>query len=216
MGVLVNGHKPSVRHYPIERDAALRRLIQGERYKDAFIAMLWPETMENPTGPKPKLPAVSRTGYVYDNGKLRLGGGEAVEAALRDTIALLKANGVERVHLVMTIPTSDAEVPQEATALSVFHGLSEAAINARLGRTMHWYHERNDRVAAMLKSVAGAFDGIDIIDPTDALCPDGQRCRVVQGGHSLYSDGGHLSVSGANLLKPMMENAIKNYCHTHP
>jgi len=46
-----------------------------------------------------------------------------------------------------------------------------------------------------------------IIDPTDVLCTDSE-CTVARGGTEYYTDGNHLSIDGAALLKPQFYEAL--------
>lgn len=74
--------------------------------------------------------------------------------------------------------------------------------------------ERIERVDAVvnkeLKAWANSQINVYFIDPNDALC-DQKTCMAIRGGSPVYSDGDHLSVTGAAIVAPYIEAELNKY-----
>ncbi len=71
--------------------------------------------------------------------------------------------------------------------------------------SLDYYFDRN-HVIAEEKMYLENLPNVDILDPADIVCPNGQ-CKTVWGDQSLYSDEYHLSPFGSRLLA----NEIKSH-----
>jgi hypothetical protein len=48
-----------------------------------------------------------------------------------------------------------------------------------------------------------------LLDPADLFLSSKGLYRVAAGGRSLYNDGGHISVHGAQLLRPLLMSVFE-------
>ena len=120
---------------------------------------------------------------------------EAMEAALRETVARLRAAGIATVA-VLTVPTHDGDVPERA-ARARLRGGEDAG-------TPESAHAAAAAAADALVAGAGAEA---LVRPAEALCRGGV-CRTVAEGAVLYGDASHLSPEGARRLTPALAEAL--------
>jgi lysophospholipase L1-like esterase len=69
------------------------------------------------------------------------------------------------------------------------------------------FDERNRRTIELLEALATKH-GAGILYPHERLCTD-EVCRVISDGRPLYFDTDHLTITGAQMLRPMLEPAFK-------
>ena len=72
--------------------------------------------------------------------------------------------------------------------------------------SLKYFYDRN-HVVEEEKLALEDLQNVDILDPTDVICPGGQ-CRTVLGGDSIYTDQYHLSPYGSRLLANEFESHI--------
>lgn len=68
------------------------------------------------------------------------------------------------------------------------------------------YLSRQRRVLADFRSLSARYD-VRLVYLYQALCGGG-TCQVINNGEPLYSDSNHLTVAGANLVRPLLEDAF--------
>ncbi len=131
---------------------------------------------------------------------------EVLYFGLKETISLLRKNGVETIYLVGPAPQAAGYVPASANKLSGLFGLSTDRINGILGESAAAYQERTKEITALLKKLTGEFPHVYFLDPTPYLLnPQKTAYDVVRGKTALYWDDDHFSEEGALLLTPLFE-----------
>lgn len=74
---------------------------------------------------------------------------------------------------------------------------------------MAQYQQRHEFVLTLMEQ-AKQQCGIQLLDPTPYLCPDGKNCMGSQAGTSFYADDNHLNGHGAKLLEPLFKPLFKH------
>ena len=126
-------------------------------------------------------------------------GEAAFRRALEATVAALAAAG-KKVVVVGPVPEVGLAVPAV---------LAQAAWRGRdvdIGPTPAGFAARNRIVLSVLADLE-ARGLARIVRPDAALCA-GTRCRVEDGGQSLYADDNHLTLHGAALVGPLLGAAL--------
>lgn len=118
-------------------------------------------------------------------------GEAAVRAGLERTVDRLIAAG-KQVVLMRGTPEFPLDVPE---ALGLRHHLGMEPVTLPLVEVKR----RNLRADAILDEVAARHDAVRVVSFRDLLCDD-ERCETLVGGRSLYRDGHHLSLHGAEVL----------------
>ncbi len=122
-----------------------------------------------------------------------------LDTLLRTTLAELQRRDV-RIVIVASVPEVAYNVP--ATLGRTRRTGKALEISPRAADFM----TRQTRAFAILRRAASDF-GATLVFPHERLC-DATSCAVARDGHSLYTDDTHLSVHGAEQLKPLIERAL--------
>ncbi|SKA92288.1 Peptidoglycan/LPS O-acetylase OafA/YrhL, contains acyltransferase and SGNH-hydrolase domains [Prosthecobacter debontii] len=123
------------------------------------------------------------------------------ENALVQTVQRLKEAGPQ-VWVVLDVPTQPYDVPK-ALALGGLWPSDAVAMST----SMEEYHVANKVMQSLIPRLKTA--GAHVVEPMELLTGAKGRSRVEHGGHSLYIDSHHLSVTGALFLKPLFEPLFK-------
>jgi len=71
------------------------------------------------------------------------------------------------------------------------------------------YLAEEQRIDSAILEATRGLESVQILHPMDVLCSSG-ACRLAQNGEPLYWDLSHLSVTGAKLLTPMLNESVKD------
>ena len=114
---------------------------------------------------------------------------ESVQSWTEGLRAILGSNLFRSIPILLLqeVPSSDFR------RVSLFRKTAQRSIVS-----LKYFYDRN-HVIAEEKLYLENSQNVDILDPTDIICPDGQ-CRTVLGDQSIYSDQYHLSPFGSRLL----------------
>ncbi len=118
---------------------------------------------------------------------------------LPKTVRILQALGVE-VFVMKQVPPLLVDVPIKLAQME------------RFGIEPEVYRLRGDINARMVfvNTVMDDLDEVEILDPADILC-DQDKCSGQRDGRSLYSDDDHLSVYGAQFLRPLYDRVLNGF-----
>lgn len=67
--------------------------------------------------------------------------------------------------------------------------------------TLSKYYDENTAFFSMFENEA--FKGVTLLKAENILCPKGQ-CLIQKDGYPLYFDAGHLTQTGSELLRPIL------------
>ncbi len=131
---------------------------------------------------------------------------EVLYRSLKDTILLLRKNGVETIYFVGSLPQPISYVPVSANKLSYLFGFSPEKINTVLGESDKAYQERTKNVSRILRTLAEEFPDVYFLDPAPCfLNTQKTGYDVIEGKTALYWDDDHLSDEGTIRLMPLLE-----------
>ena len=120
-----------------------------------------------------------------------------LDEGLMKTVQQLQAAGA-RVWIMRQIPTYMANVPQ-VLAIAALKGEPPHQVD----HPLQWHRDwlvRHDALFDTLET-----KGVVSLDPVDLLLDNESYCRNESDGHSLYSDAYHLSIRGAEYIRPLFE-----------
>ena len=120
--------------------------------------------------------------------------------ALRDAVDRLLQAG-KRVVVVYPIPVLGPE-----TLKHLSHAAADGEDLERLGQPLDAYLRASSEAFGLLDDL-GERPGLVRVRPQAGLCDD-RRCAVYLKDRALYSDYGHLSLSGTELLAPLFAEAL--------
>ncbi len=171
----------------IAQFAQLRSLASTRR----IGAVIWAQRWERPL-------------FANSDGRL-LGATVGADAPLlRDNVARLRAALPADVALVLV-----GNVP---TAAAAGHAMRDGLLRCRaylnVACPTDYPQERAEAAAnAVLRAYAAATPGVTYVDAAAPLCPD-SRCRIIDRGVLLYSDGSHLTPAGARRIAGPIARAV--------
>ncbi len=119
---------------------------------------------------------------------------------LKNTIRILKDKGL-RVVIIASTPEAGFNVQHEMIK------------NLMIGANRHFtidrgmFDDRQREVNRFLEELVREY-GVEVLYPGSLYC-DGNTCKAEKDGMSLYADDNHLSPTGAALLTPIIEKAIR-------
>lgn len=121
------------------------------------------------------------------------------ERGMSRTLERLSTAGV-RAFVVLQVPGMDVRVPQYLAA----RAREGRSAEMRLALESGWERHRlmQDRITAI-----AARYGAAVVDPAEVLCSD-RECLIAKDGYNVYRDDDHLSVKGALLLQPWLEQIL--------
>lgn len=126
--------------------------------------------------------------------------------ALKETVQLLKQNGVKEIYLLGSLPQASANVPQSSNTLARLFGYSTEKINTFLGESFTHYEERVAPTNAVLMQLAQEDEQVHLLEPAPYFASSSHAgYDVVDEEHAFYYDDDHISVEGALKLKPLFE-----------
>ena len=126
--------------------------------------------------------------------------------ALKETVRLLKQNGVKEIYLIGSLPQASANVPQSSNTLAQLFGFSTEKVNMYLGESFTHYKERVAPTNAVLMKIAEEDAHVHVLDPAPYFAGTSHAgYDVVDEEHAFYYDDDHISVEGAQKLKPLFE-----------
>lgn len=121
--------------------------------------------------------------------------------ALESTIAALTQAG-KKLAVIYPVPHYGQDVPTKLVRLATQHRLPKA-----LSLPRQKFDSASRTATEFLDGLAAKFD-LHKVQPDTLLCSGGQ-CYVYRDGQVYYSDGDHLSLAGANQLKPIFRPLIE-------
>lgn len=121
---------------------------------------------------------------------------------LSNLVDKLLANG-KHVVLVYPVPETGFDIPSTLALIS-----SRGQDPASFTTPRATYVERQERALRILDGV-GKDPLLTRVYPDDVFC-HGSRCLTYAKGAPLYFDSHHLSIPGARMLQPKLEQAIAN------
>jgi hypothetical protein len=192
LGVEVHEHEDN--GCPPLADAAIA-LIERYDIKTVIIAGRWAGYAEGRLYYEPSPPVqlrragqpIAEAGPADDHALFAEG--------LESTLARLRGEG-RRVWIVLPVPEAHRLVPETlAREMLLKRTTVIAATRAEYDRRQDFTRHTIDRLARKY--------GVGEIDPASLLCPSG-LCRIVEDGHPLYYDFDHLSVHGAQYVRPLI------------
>jgi hypothetical protein len=179
-------------------NAAVGKLLQEQHFDDVVLAARWDYYAIGKGNA-----GTAKQHYLRDavSSAATLEENRAVLArGLRRTVEAIVASGA-RAWIVMEAPFAGFNVPNRAAhalmrgeSEDVFFGLDAV--------------EQKARAEFMTTLVAGL--PVRIIDPSRSLC-EGGRCLVFTDGKPLYADDNHLSIYGADRLKPLLDELFARH-----
>jgi len=113
------------------------------------------------------------------------------------TVQSLLDLGIE-VYVVKDVPYPGYDAPRFAALTARQHGDI-----SQLGITQKIYEQRNRELAPVFDQIARL--GVQVLDPTPFFLNGDGLYGIENDGKILYTDGDHLSVSGAIILAPIFE-----------
>lgn len=127
-------------------------------------------------------------------------GTDRLRSYLEPTIKNLTESGAN-VWIMRQVPKQRCNVPQSlASAVLYGRDLEELALPFDVFRRDFQLQD------PLFEGLSRKYVGVTVLDPTDVFYVAGTtRCRIAEGGRSLYCDGDHLSSAGALLLRPLFE-----------
>lgn len=179
-------------------NAAVGKLLQERRFGDVVLAARWDYYAIGKGNA-----GTAKQHYLRDGQSTAptLEENRAVMArGLRRTVEAIVASGA-RAWIVMEAPYAGFNVPNRA-AHALMRGESEEEF---FGLDAV---EQKARAEFMTSLVAGL--PVRVIDPSRSLC-EGDRCLVFADGKPLYADDNHLSIYGADRLKPLLSDLFARH-----
>lgn len=135
---------------------------------------------------------------------------EAFLQSLRDTVLLLKQNGIENIYIQMPLPEPKNDIPHYAFFAHLFYTLSDHEFNMKFQESVSEYAVRCGTVNSLLQNIEKEFQEVTLIDPTSVLLNNEKNHYVaIKDAISYYYDDDHLSVEGADILYPVYEEFFK-------
>lgn len=129
---------------------------------------------------------------------------EAFSKALIRTVIELKASGT-RVWLMLDVPDLGFDAPK---ALAFHQMLPWLYPDPRkISPTLAEYEKANWVTKGLITQLEKA--GATVLDPSPFLFSPEKRCLIEEDKTVLYSDSHHLTISGAQRLKPLFEAIFK-------
>ncbi|MGE0861752.1 MAG: acyltransferase family protein [Gammaproteobacteria bacterium] len=122
-------------------------------------------------------------------------------AALRRTIGALVAQHKE-VVLLEPVPEPGLDVPRALASAAVLER------DADLGPTLADHRARQRATLDLFAELRREFPTLRTLSVADALCAGAPRCRLAQNGRPLYFDDNHLTLTGAQLLRERVAEAL--------
>jgi hypothetical protein len=123
------------------------------------------------------------------------------EAALKELLGSLIERGVQ-VTAVVGLPDYKVDIPTELAKSALTHG--------RLGYLPEvreaLIREKSLLAVNILRSFEGR--GVEVLDLLPLFHDESGITQFEDGGRSLYYDKSHLSIFGANRLKPVFEEVL--------
>ncbi len=115
---------------------------------------------------------------------------------VKETIDRFLKAGI-RVYLLKDVPDHGVDVPRIAALVERFGGDID-----EFGTSRQEHESANARLASVFKELDDR--GVTVLDPADYLLNPNDRYAMVRDGRALYTDGNHLSASGALELMPLL------------
>jgi hypothetical protein len=128
---------------------------------------------------------------------------EVFRRALPITVNEIRATGAE-VWIMKQVPQFRYWVANEL-AKALTYGNDPNT----LARSLIEHMERQRYVDAVIDNVATRDPRVHVIDPAELLCAE-QKCVATRDGEALYFDYHHLSLRGAEELKPLFSFLIRS------
>lgn len=163
------------------------RFIQRNRIKNVFLVSAWGNWMFNPR----LYPSTGHDDYLYAPLPQEIN--KDVLSGLDRTLKLLAREGLH-VFVMQTIPTAEFSPPQELALDEAFPGRGGTHAFIPLDS----YGNACEPIEILSRSYHES-PSITFLDPGRYLCND-DGCSLSRNGRSLYYNGGHLSVYGAEQL----------------
>lgn len=175
------------------------RLIERNQIKKIFMVSAWGNWMFNPR----LYSATGGNAHRHEGFPKEIN--RDVFSGLDETVGLLARKGVQ-VYVMQTIPTAEFDPPRELALDAAFAGRESG--HAFIPLTS--YIKTRGPIEILSQSYHDS-PRVTFLDPARYLCND-QVCNISQDGRSLYYNGGHLSVFGAEQLRELFHSplSIKN------
>lgn len=171
------------------------RLIERNQIKKIFLVSAWGNWMFNPR----LYAAAGDNDHRHESVPKEMNGD--VFSGLDETVRLLVRKGLQ-VYVMQTIPTAEFDPPRELALDAAFIGRESG--HAFIPLTSYI---KTRGPIEMLSQLYHENTGVTFLDPMGYLCND-QVCNISKDGRSLYYNGGHLSVFGAEQLRELFHSPL--------
>ena len=120
--------------------------------------------------------------------------------SMQKTIDRLKTTGAE-IYVVKDVPDQGLDVPRVSALAETWGGSPES-----ISIPMEKHLEMNRNVEPWFNQLSSS--GVKVLDPAPFFLDAHSRLSAVKNGKALYTDGNHLSITGARLLMPLFAPAF--------
>ncbi|BAN69802.1 acyltransferase family protein [endosymbiont of unidentified scaly snail isolate Monju] len=203
VGLYLTDRNPDAAHAPC-LDSSEQLLTQLREIPLVFLIAHWSVYLE---GHDPKaLDARNRQPFYANRDTIATtakASRELFVPAFRETVKRLLQAGPRKVVIVRQVPEYPFWVPNE---------LVRTALRGKplqtVGIPLATHRERQRHADSLFDQLTSAR--VQVLDPTNFLCSDGQWCLTARQGRSLYRDDDHLSLWGAQLLEPLLARTFED------
>lgn len=175
-------------------DILCRRLIERESFEFALLSFRWALHLEQ-----------CDLGDFTDRPEVKERVRE-LSQKLTNSIEYMIQRGIRNIYIMEPFPAQTVYYPA-SRALGIIKRRQnpEEVLFTELEANMHY----NRNGILMLENIAAKYPQVHLLNPVPYLCADG-ICPAVKNKRTLYVDDDHISLWGATLLKPVLQNIFQN------
>lgn len=112
---------------------------------------------------------------------------------LSEILSVIQDGGDKRMYFIIGRPQ-----PARVDGFGCLTG--ESLMGYRLiSNCQEWQKKENVDINLYLQNKLAHIKNVRFIDPNDALC-DKSQCKIIYKREPIYTDGGHLSIYGAEIV----------------
>lgn len=151
---------------------------------------------------EPQAPLVFASSWdTYDGMLIKKGGDTPIKKdkdsyytiVLSEILSVIQDGGDKRMYFIIGRPQ-----PARVDGFGCLTG--ESLIGYRLiSNCQEWQKKENVDINLYLQNKLAHIKNVRFIDPNDALC-DNSQCKIIYKREPIYTDGGHLSIYGAEIV----------------
>ena len=192
----------------INNQKELTELYQHYHVKNLFISfrLIWHVTGTDIIKSKSHISYIK---YYYNP---ELPPMEALYHSLKETIEDANKNHVQNIFIQIPVPETKGFVLESASKLSSLFKKTNQEINKILAETYTEYENRMGEINNVLYKLEQEFPNVHILNVLPYFKNDKEQLYNVMNDNIIYYiDDDHLCYEGANLIRPLYENAFKKY-----